>query len=305
LKILCTIALVSLVACKAEADRTTGSEAPPAKTPAPVPSKAPPPPPPAPSPPASVKPAPNVEDVLKAQLEAVKNWSDGDRMNATFAPSAIVLFANGEHPVSEGSVASRLALLTPQSSVQAATFDHVTSGHNANVAWFSADLHFTVREGSKTAKRTIRAIELLDRAADWKVVVASFTNVDKLSEIGSSPIKDATPPDALTKLLVASDALAAALDPNAVVLGSDLAERGEGAANAKRLLGTWQKLKLTLDLDQKTREVHTATYGYAMANVQLTPSKGGSELAMNAFVLALPGANGSWSVVAAAYGATF
>lgn len=302
MKTICLCVLATLSACKKAA-----TEAPADKPAAPAPAPAPTPTPtpaPTPTPPPTARPAPKPEDVLDAQLEAVKHWSDDAPMQATFAPSAIALFTNGEHPVSEGSIASRLALLTPQSTVEAASYDHVVSGTGVNVVWFSADLHVAVREDGKLQKRTIRAVELLDAAADWKVVVASFTNVDKLAEVGSSPIKDATPPDVLTKLLVDPAGLAAALQPTGVVLGSDPRERAKGE-DAKKLLASWQKLTLTIDDSQKVREVHTATYGYAMANVQLVSAKGKDPMAMNAFVLAVPGTGGAWQVVAAAYGATF
>lgn len=301
-KILFASAL-ALIACKKAADKPSQpapepkpAAAPAAKTPTPTPAPAPPP--------ANTKPAPNLEDVLKAQLDAVKHWSDDTPMRATFAPNAIILFTNGEHPLDDGSNASRVAYLSPDATVKEASYDHFVAGSNANVAWFTADLHFTVIESRTTSKRTIRATELLDGASDWKVVVAAFLNVDDLNGHGASPIKDATDSDALTKLLVAPDALAAALDANAVVLGTDPKERAQGPA-AKALLAKWKGLKLTIDGEQKTREVHTATYGYAMANVQMTPAKGGDTKAMNAFVLALPSASGSWSVVAASYGATF
>ena len=158
-------------------------------------------------------------------------------MQATFAKSAIVLFPNGEEPVTEGSVGAQAALLNPGTTFKAATYDHFTSGRHADLTWFSADLHITFREGSRTQKRTIRAIELLDGSADWKVVVAAFTNVGKLAETGSSPIANATPADVLTRLLVAPDALAAALAPEAVVLGTDPAS----AARATTPRSCWPR----------------------------------------------------------------
>jgi hypothetical protein len=303
---LCASALA--LGCKNDTAKNTGPEpkpdpvaARPDPAPAPTPAATPAKPAPAPTP---TKPAPKPETVLEAQLEALKQWADDDGpMQATFAKSAIVLFPNGEEPVSEGSVGSQAAILNPGTTLKSATYDHFKSGSHDNVMWFSADLHVTTREGSHTKTRTIRAIELLDGAEDWKVVVAAFTNVGKLAESGSSPIANATPADVLTKLLVAPDALAAALAPDAVVLGTDPGERGEGDG-AKKLLATWHKLQLTIDAAQKTREIHTASYGYAMANVVLKPAKG-DEGAMNAFVLAIPAPGGAWSVVAASYGATF
>jgi hypothetical protein len=55
----------------------------------------------------------------------------------------------------------------------------------------------------------------------------------------------------------------------------------------------------------KIHEVRTASYGFAMTNVRITTKPGGEAYKLNAFVLALPGANDSWSVIGASYGALF
>jgi hypothetical protein len=217
-----------------------------------------------------------------------QHWSDAGPMRATFAKDAVVLLPNGEQPAADADVASAIAFLNPHADVKAASFDHFTAGGNASMAWFAAELHFTVASsepgyGVATEKHVVRAIELLDGAAGWKVAVAAFTNVGKLQESGSSEIADAT-------------------DANALVFGTDPDERGVGAG-AKKLVGGWNKLQLALDTAQKAREVHTARYGYAMTNVTL--GQPGKTKAMNAFVLALPGAAGAWTVIAASYGATF
>jgi len=243
--------------------------------------------------------------IVQAQIAAVKKWSDNSAMAATFAKDAYVLLPNGEQSASDGGIAAAIAFLNPHSTVKEATFDHLTAGGTASVSWFTADLHFTVTSSGSTEKHVVRAIELLDGAADWKVAVAAFTNVAALSPSGSCNINDATDPGPLVNLLAAPTSLSAALDAKAVVLGTDPAERGAGP-DAKKLVDGWKKLHLTLDTAQKAREVHTASYGYAMTNVKLAPSKpGGHAMAMSAFVLALPGPTGSWSVVAASYGATF
>ncbi|HET7504008.1 MAG TPA: hypothetical protein VFK02_23470 [Kofleriaceae bacterium] len=249
--------------------------------------------------------------IVKAQLEAVKHWSDESAMSATFASSGFVLTPSGARPIAgAGSIASAIAFLNPHSTVKDATFDHFTAGGNAKLAWFTAELHFTVVSsepgfGTTSEKHTVRAVELLEGAAGWKVTVAAFTNVAKLQAVGSCEITEPTPAGPLIKLLVDPAALAAALDPAAVVMGTDPAERGAGAA-ARTLLGKWKTIKLSLDTTQKLRELHVPEYGYAMANVKLEPPKpGGSPQAMSAFVLALPTPDGGWQVLAASYGATF
>jgi hypothetical protein len=236
-----------------------------------------------------------------------QHWSDAGPMRATFAKDAVVLLPNGEQPAADADVASAIAFLNPHADVKAASFDHFTAGGNASMAWFAAELHFTVASsepgyGVATEKHVVRAIELLDGAAGWKVAVAAFTNVGKLQQSGSSEIADATAPGPLVQLLASPPPLASALDANALVFGTDPDERGVGAG-AKKLVGGWNKLQLALDTAQKAREVHTARYGYAMTNVTL--GQPGKTKAMNAFVLALPGAAGAWTVIAASYGATF
>ena len=249
--------------------------------------------------------------IVAAQLAAVQHWTDATPMIATFAPAAVILFPNGERTVEQANgIAESIAFLNPHSVVKTATFDHFTSGGNASVSWFTAELHFTVVSTEPQYKaiseqHTIRTIELLDGAAGWKVAVAAFANVAKLSPDGASHIKDATPPGPLVDLLAAPEALAGALDAGAVVFGTDPGERGVGA-DAKALVGRWKKLKLSLDVAQKAREVHTATYGYGMTNVQMPAAKASDyPLGMTAFVLALPGPGDTWSVIAASYGANF
>jgi hypothetical protein len=247
--------------------------------------------------------------ILKAQLAALAN---DDAFVATFAKQATVLTPLGctEVHASNANVASAIGFLNPHATVKSADFDHFSAGGNAQVAWFAADLHITISShepGSPAAtdSHTVRAIELLDGAGDWKVAVAAFTNVAALATYGTSTIKDPTDAGPLTKLLLAPDALAGALTGGAVVYGSDLNERGIGASDAKALLAKWQKLAITIDPKSKVREVRTATYGYAMTNVRIVTKPGGDAFKLNAFVLAIPGANDTWSVIGASYGALF
>jgi hypothetical protein len=105
------------------------------------------------------------------------------------------------------------------------------------------------------------------------------------------------------KLLAAPDALSGALaaDP-IVVFGTDKAERAIGRAAAKALLAKWRKLPLAVEEADKVREVRTASWGFAMADVNI-PKPGGAPFRMSAFLVAVPGPSGSWSVVAVNYGA--
>jgi len=247
--------------------------------------------------------------VLKAQLAALTNE---EAFIATFASQASVLTPLGSYEVHAPNVnvAAAIAFLNPHAEVKSATFDHFTSGANAQVAWFAAELQLTIAShepGSPASmtKHTVRAIELLDGAADWKVAVAAFTNVAQLYTFGTSSITDPTDVGPLSNLLLSPDALAGALAEGAVVFGTDPGERGIGTAEAKALLGKWKKLAITLDPKSKVREVRTATYGYAMTNVRIVTKPGGEAYKLNAFVLALPGVGSPWSVVGASYGALF
>jgi len=247
--------------------------------------------------------------VLKAQLAALAN---DETFIATFATQATVLtpLGSSEVHVPNAAVAASIAFLNPHAEVKSATFDHFTSGGNAQVAWFAAELHLEIasREpGGPTAtvKHTLHAIELLDGAADWKVAVAAFTNVAPLYTFGTSSIEEPTDAGLLSNLLVSPDVLAGALGEGAVVFGTDPGERGIGTTSAKALLAKWKKLTITFDPKSKVHEIRTATYGYAMANVNIVTKPGAEAYKLNAFVLALPVASGAWSVVGASYGALF
>ena len=103
------------------------------------------------------------------------------------------------------------------------------------------------------------------------------------------------------KLLAAPDPLAGALagDP-VVVFGTDKAEQAIGQAAAKALLARWRRLLLAIEEGDKVREVRTASWGYAMADVNIM-KPGGAPYRMSAFLVAVPGPSGSWSVVAVNY----
>lgn len=105
------------------------------------------------------------------------------------------------------------------------------------------------------------------------------------------------------KLLAVPDDLAAALSADPVVVfGTDKAEQAIGQAAAKALLSKWRKLPLAIEEADKVREIRTASWGYAMADVNI-PKSGGAPFRPSAFLVAVPGPSGSWSVVAVNYGA--
>jgi hypothetical protein len=245
--------------------------------------------------------------VLKAQLAAL---ADNDAFAATFAPQATVLTSSGanEVHVSDSHAASAIASMNPHAEIKSATFDHFTAGSAGQVAWFAADLHITVlshepENPPSSETTTVRAIELLDGAAGWKVTVAAFTNVAKLNKTGACNIRDVTDVGPLTNLLTSPTTIASTLGEGAVVYGTDPGERGLGTKDAKALLAKWKDLTVTLDSPPKVHEVRGATYGYAMATVHVVTKPGGPAYRLNAFVLALPAAGGKWSVIGTSFGA--
>jgi hypothetical protein len=291
---------VIALGCTASADKAPT----PTKAAAPTASK------PTPAAQGALSPDARGRAVLNAQLAALAN---DDAFLETFAKQATVLTPLGSTEVHapNARVAGAIAFLNPHAEVKSATFDHFTAGGNAHVAWFSAELHLTLSShepGGPAASEThtVRAIELLDAAADWKVAVAAFTNVAPLNTFGTSTIKDPTDAGPLTSLLLSPPALTGALGEGAVVFGTDPGERAIGAADATALLAKWKKLTITLDPKSKVREVHAAAYGYAVTNVRIATKPGGEMYKLSAFVLALPGAKpDSWSVVGVSYGALF
>jgi hypothetical protein len=245
--------------------------------------------------------------VLTAQLAAL---ADNSAFANTFAPKATVLTPTGSGEVheSDAQAAWGVAGMNPHAQIKSATFDHFTSGSAGNVAWFAADLHITVvshepQSPPATDNNTIRAIEVLDGAAGWKVTVAAFTRVGKMHKIATSTINDRNDAGPLTNLLLSPAAIADALGDAAVVYGTDAGERALGAKDGKALLARWSKLGITLDSPPAVHEVRGAAYGYTMANVNVTTKPGGPAYSLNAFLLAVPAAGGKWSVVGASYSA--
>ncbi len=248
---------------------------------------------------------------LQAQLAALP--SKNDALVATFAKDAVVLLPDrgAEAHSSDTNLAELISFIHPHAKMRRASMDKLVAGGNASMAWFAAELTIVIDsaepgERASTETYTVRAIEVLDAAADWKVTAAAFLRVGDLrmrtDPFGAVPSPNAAGP--LAKLLASPTELANTLgsDP-LVVLGTDRGERAVGKTAAKALLAKWAKLPFAIEEADKVREVHTASYGYAMADVNYTKQGQRAPYRMNAFVLAVPGANGTWSVVAAGYGA--
>jgi hypothetical protein len=61
-----------------------------------------------------------------------------------------------------------------------------------------------------------------------------------------------------------------------------------------------EKLRLAIEEGAKVREVRLASWGCAMADVNI-PKPGEAPFRMSAFLVAVPGPSGLWSVVAVNY----
>ncbi len=266
---------------------------------------------PAKAPPAKSSPTPEerAKSLLEKQMKALP--SDNAALLATFAKDAVVMLPRVAAKIEPDlELGGQIAGMNPHAEMKGVKLSQLVAGGTAGMAWLAAELEITVAsaepgEKPSTAAHTVRAVELLDAASDWKVVAASFTEVRSLERLRESigPIPSPTPAGPLVKLLAAPAELAAALSADPVVVfGTDKAEQAIGQAAAKALLAKWRKLPLAIEEADKVREVRAASWGFAMADVNIS-KPGGSPYRMSGFLVAVPGPNGSWSVVAASYGA--
>jgi hypothetical protein len=258
---------------------------------------------------ASPTPEERARTLLEKQLKALP--SDNAALMATFVKDAVVMLPRVAAKLDpELELGGQIAGMNPHATMKSAKLGQIVAGGNASMVWLAAELEIVVLsaepgEKPSSATHAVRAVELLDGAADWKVAAASFTEVRPLEQLRESlgPIPSPTPPGPLVKLLASADALASSLSSDPVaVFGTAAAERGVGQSAAKTLLAKWRKLPFAIEEADKVREVRTAAWSYAMADVNI-PKPGGSPFRMSAFLVAIPGPNGAWSVVAVNYGA--
>jgi hypothetical protein len=261
-------------------------------------------------PPATMTPERRARTLVEKQLKALPG--NNAALVADFAKDAVVMlpYIGSRVDAPDLELATAIAGMHPHVEMKSAQLTELVAGGNTTMVWLAAELEIVLLsaepgEAPSTDVRTVRAVELLDAASDWKIVAASFVQVRGLSQRRSSlgPIPSPTSSGPLTPLLVAPDKLAAAVSGNPVVLyGTEKTERAVGASAVKKLLAKWRKLPLELEENDKVREIRTANWGYAMADVNI-PKPGGPPYRMSGFLIAVPDANGAWSVVAANYGA--
>lgn len=257
----------------------------------------------------SPTPAERAKSLLEKQMKALP--ADNADLLTTFAKDAVVMLPRVAAKLQPDlELGGQIAGMNPHAEMRGVKLSQLVAGGTAGMAWLAAELEITVAsaepgEKPSSATHAVRAVELLDAASDWKVVAASFTEVRSLERLRASlgSIPSPTPAGPLVKLLSAPEELAAALSAAPVVVfGTDKAERASGQAAAKALLSKWRKLPLAIEEGDKVREVRTASWGFAMADVNI-PKLGGAPYRMTGFLIAIPGPSGSWSVVAVNYGA--
>jgi hypothetical protein len=137
-----------------------------------------------------------------------------------------------------------------------------------------------------------RTLQLFD--ASGHVIVATFAPVKSLAAGGAVPVLPSPTPAGPLASFAASPASASkAAENDTVVFGTEPAEHAmDNGTDAVDLLASWSKLALTLD--PSAHEVHTASYGYAIASVALGKSR------MIALVIGRP-TKGGWHLAAIHY----
>lgn len=180
-------------------------------------------------------------------------------------------------------------------------------GGTADVAWIVAELtqpysllDCPVALARCHKKRPVRVTELVaSTPKGWQVVAA---HVQSKVKGGGTPgdLPATTAPGPLTAWLTDPVALAAALadTPDVVVLGTEPKERAVGKKAGARLLTSWRKLALSIA--GAPREVRTARWGYAAANVDWT-RKPDDVVHMRATVFATSTDGAHWSAVVVQY----
>src|SRR5688572_3866962 len=191
---------------------------------------------------------------------------------------------------------------SPHSVIKKAQLKSIAAGGTDSAVWVTAEVTITTRgqePGFKpmTSTETFRVSELVVADGDkWKVVAAIFDSPQSPSAHDGpvTALAGVTTPGALAKLASSVSSIEAALanDPGVFVVGTDKGERAIGPAAAKKLLKRWSKL--TLEIDTTVREVTTKTWGFVQANVTMV--KGKQRFPMKILLVAIPAADGAWTV---------
>ena len=249
-------------------------------------------------------PATRGKTLIDAEVASLKS-GNAKALFALFDPDAVLLAATPKK-VSGDELIANLGDLTPHGTIKAVKVVKLVAGGDDKVVWVMADLAITKLNQepqfpATTKTVSIHTTQLLAADAGWKVVAVTAAESHEAERSRDVlPMKGTTGDvGPLAALAAAPDKLAAALaaDPNVVVVGNEK-EYAVGAGAAKKLLATWGSRKLSVN--GKVREVHKDNYGFVQANVDWE-EPGGKPYRFMAQVIALPKADGSWSVVAAQY----
>lgn len=234
--------------------------------------------------------------ILQRQLDATK--ANDDSIQKLFTADAVV-FTHGKSTTANAVTHFGLADSGPDGvQTDKATIAKVLAGGNADAVWFYAEVATEMTGGDGETTATTRVVEVASAAAQWRVVAASFGEAAELAPLGDNvEVDKATAADGpLAKLLGAPAAVGAQLAQDAIVVGPRTVARGGDAASA---LASWKLAPLRVF--QRAREVRTATWGFAQANLDHPTDKGIERIA--ATLVAVPAANGQWQVVLAQYAA--
>lgn len=238
---------------------------------------------------------------LQAQLDALP--ADDKALRATFRPDALVLtqeaFMAADTTLRLAPEVSRVE--APGELLRSRRIDKLVAGAAPGVVWFSAEVTLEA-VSDVTIKHRLRVLELLDGASQDRAAVAAVGDVEKKlyrGEMGPLVTRSAAGP--LARLLIAPGEAATALadDPAVVVMGTAPGEVAVGPAAARGLLERWRTLPMVV-LGDSVHEVHTPTYGYAVASIEMPPAGGGPSEKMLGLIIALPRGDG-WAVVGIHY----
>ncbi len=225
--------------------------------------------------------------IIEAQIAATELDGEDARdraVRATFAPDAVV----------SSSLASNLES-TLFDKVQIASLQ---AGGDADVIWFVATFADVAPEmyrnpASSASWYPSRYTGVAARSRGWKIVAASVI-VELVDEVRGSgkleepPIPNGTAPTSLSALVLDGPALARALPPTAIVIGTGANDIGRGPS----ALGAWATRKLVLD--PNSREVITPRWATLQANVAMPHGN------LGVFALAIPNGD-SWTPIFVQY----
>lgn len=250
-------------------------------------------------------PASRAKTIVDAQFAAITK-NDDAAMRATFDKTAVLQGLMPDNAIEDSSGYQQAFMNgSPHTAFKKARLGAIVAGGNDKIVWFTAEMAITWRNDVQGERgrgtTTLRLTEVATADAGWKVVAAVMDKPQPKPESRTeyvAAIVGANERGALTELAVSPTKLEAAFtkDARAILIGTAKRERGIGPA-AKKLARSWSKLALSLN--GTPREVRTKDWGWVAAAVDWT--KGKELYRMRVLLVAIPAADGSWTVVTAHY----